>query len=158
PVPGGIPATGADVYPFFSRQIGLLAGEEVPLDIGVKLTGKAGRTDVGVLDVRTREVGRVPVRNLFVGRVRRNLMQQSYIGALFTEGNPASTVASRRMGADIRLATSRFLGGRRNFVVTAYGVRSVTAGKPGNDWSWGASAIYPNDLFNPQVAVREVQA
>src|SRR4029453_1834881 len=38
--PPGIPATGAEVFPFFSRQIGLLAGEEVPLDVGAKLTGK----------------------------------------------------------------------------------------------------------------------
>ena len=51
--PGGIPATGADVFPFFSRQIGLLAGQEVPIDAGVKLMGTAGRTEVGVLDVRT---------------------------------------------------------------------------------------------------------
>src|SRR5262249_18619327 len=26
PVPGRIPATGADIYPFFSRQVGLLSG------------------------------------------------------------------------------------------------------------------------------------
>ncbi len=36
---GGIPPAGADVYPFFSRQIGLLDGEEVPIDAGIKLTG-----------------------------------------------------------------------------------------------------------------------
>ena len=51
--PGGIPGTGADVFPFFSRQIGLVGGLEVPLDAGVKLTGTAGRTDIGVLGVRT---------------------------------------------------------------------------------------------------------
>ena len=41
---GGIPEAGADVYPFFSRTIGLLEGREVPLDVGVKLTGTVGRT------------------------------------------------------------------------------------------------------------------
>src|SRR5262245_2028446 len=114
--PGGIPATGADVYPFFSRQIGLLAGEEVPLDFGVKLTGKAGRTDMGVLDVRTRDIPVVTDKNFFVGRVRRNILQQSYVGAIFTDGHPALPVASRTFGADVRLATSRFLGGSRNLV------------------------------------------
>ena len=58
PAAGGIPATGADVYPFFSRHIGLLGGEEVPIDVGVKLTGTVGRTDIGVLGVRT---GDLPV-------------------------------------------------------------------------------------------------
>src|SRR5262245_45745185 len=52
-VPGGIPQTGADVFPFFSRRIGLLGGLEVPLDAGVKLTGTVGRTEVGMLGVRT---------------------------------------------------------------------------------------------------------
>src|SRR5207249_6703261 len=62
-VPGGIPTTGADVYPFFSRQIGLLSGEEVPIDAGVKLTGTVGRTDIGVLDVRTRHLPVVDEKN-----------------------------------------------------------------------------------------------
>src|SRR6185436_12495925 len=49
---GGIPFHGADVYPFFSRTIGLYGGREVPIDAGLKLTGTVGRTDIGVLDVR----------------------------------------------------------------------------------------------------------
>ena len=44
--PGGIPSAGADVFPFFSRQIGLLGGQEVPLDAGIKLTGTVGRTEL----------------------------------------------------------------------------------------------------------------
>ncbi len=55
---GGIPLHGADVFPFFSRQIGLYGGREVPLDAGVKLTGTVGRTDIGVLDVRTGDLPR----------------------------------------------------------------------------------------------------
>jgi hypothetical protein len=53
--PPGIPDSRSLVVPFFTRQIGLLAGEEVPIDLGIKLTGKIGRTDVDVLDLRTRE-------------------------------------------------------------------------------------------------------
>ena len=100
----------SQVIPFFSRQIGLLAGDEVPIDIGVKLTGKTGRTDLGVLDVRTRGAAGVPDKNFFVGRVKRNLLQQSYIGAIFTHGNPSLSIASRTIGADLRLATSNVLG------------------------------------------------
>ena len=40
------PGTGADLYPFFSRRIGLINGQDVPLDAGVKLTGTVGRTEV----------------------------------------------------------------------------------------------------------------
>src|SRR5262249_2447118 len=44
-----------DVIPFFSRRIGLLDEQEVPILAGTKLTGKVGRYDVGVLGVRTLE-------------------------------------------------------------------------------------------------------
>src|SRR5918992_1338256 len=81
---GGIPPTGADVYPFFSRRIGLLGGEEVPLEAGVKLTGTVGRTDVGLLTVRTGDLPIVTEKNFVVGRVKRNVFKQSYVGAIFT--------------------------------------------------------------------------
>jgi hypothetical protein len=77
---------GSEVMPFFSRRIGLLAGEEVPIDAGLKLTGKIGRTDIGVLDVRTRDSAIAPGKNFFVGRVKQNMLQQSYVGAMFTDG------------------------------------------------------------------------
>ncbi|MGH9940621.1 MAG: DUF5916 domain-containing protein [Blastocatellia bacterium] len=44
-----------EMIPFFSRRIGLLDGREVPILAGTKLTGKAGRFDVGALAIRTRE-------------------------------------------------------------------------------------------------------
>ena len=156
--PGGVSQTNADIYPFFSRQVGLLGGEEVPLDVGVKLTGKVGDTDLGFLDVRTRDVPIASDKNFFVGRVRRNLFQQSYIGAIFTGGHPALDLSSRTVGADIRLATSRLGGKRQNLVFNAYALRSITERRSGDDWSYGMSVQAPNDKFNPQFTVREVQA
>ena len=156
PIPG-IPATGSDMYPFFSRQIGLLAGEEVPLEAGLKLTGKVGRTDLGVLDVRSGDARTVSAKNFFVGRVKRNVLQQSYLGAMFTAGNPALPASSRTFGTDARLATSRFLGRSRNLVLNAYGLRSFTEGRSGRDASYGASAEYPNDKLQLQLLWRDVQ-
>jgi Carbohydrate family 9 binding domain-like/Domain of unknown function (DUF5916) len=160
--PGGIPATGADIFPFFSRQIGLLAGREVPIQAGVKLTGTIGRTEVGVLNVRTGDLREGDTtladdENLFVGRVKRNLFEQSYVGAIFTEGHPVPGQSSRTVGGDMRLATSRFLGRSRNMVVNAYGVRSINEANPGRDWSYGASAYYPNDKYVAQIAFKEIQ-
>jgi Domain of unknown function (DUF5916)/Carbohydrate family 9 binding domain-like len=154
---GGIPPAGADVYPFFSRQIGLLGGQEVPIDAGVKLTGTVGRTDVGLLGVRTGDLPIVSEKTFLVGRVKRNLLEQSYVGAIFTNGDPAEGRSSRTYGADMRLATSRFLGRQDNFVVNGYAVRSENEDVSGRDWSYGFSAHYPNDRFNAQVAYREIQ-
>ena len=161
-VPGGIPATGADVFPFFSRQIGLLGGQEVPIDAGVKLNGTVGHTDIGVLSVRAGDLKEnnqlvVDSKNFFIGRIKTNLFRQSYVGAIFTEGNPALGKSGQTYGADMRLATSRFLGTSRNFVVNGYGARSVNSDVSGNDWSYGLSAHYPNDQFLAQVVYREIQ-
>jgi hypothetical protein len=156
-LPGGIPQAGADVYPFFSRRIGLLSGQEVPIDVGGKLTGRTGPTELGLLGVRTREVeGFADPANLFVGRVKWDLLEQSYVGLVFTDGDPASAGTSRTYGADVRLATSRFLGGSRNLDVTAYAARSVRDDSD-RDWSYGFSARYPNDRFDGQVVLREIQ-
>jgi hypothetical protein len=57
----------------------------------------------------------------------------------------------------MRLATSRFLGGPRNFIVNAFGVRSDNQGNGVNDWSYGFSAHYPNDRYLAQFAMRDIQ-
>ena len=156
--PGGIPRAGADAFPFFSRRIGLLQGEEVPLDVGAKLTGRIGRSDVGVLAVRTGELGDVvEAKNLVVARIKQNLFQQSYVGVIFTGGDPASEHSGQTYGVDLRLTTSRFLGESRNLDATAYAARSVNQGRSGKDWSYGFSARYPNDKYDAQLVMREIQ-
>jgi len=156
----GMPYLGparSEVIPFFSRQIGLLSGEEVPIDIGVKLAGKVGRTDLGVLDVRTRDSSIGPGRNAFVGRVKRNLLQQSYVGAVFANGNPGRAISSTTFGADVRLATSNFLDRSRNLIFNAYGLKSLNEGNSQRDSSYGASVEYPNDLVEMELIWRDVQ-
>ncbi len=155
--PGGIPDTGADVFPFFSRRIGLLDGQEVPLDFGAKLTGKVGRTDIGFLGVRTGSTSFAEEEDFLVGRIKQNLLEQSYVGGLFTYGNPDAGQSGSTYGADMRLATSHFLGGSRNFVFDAYGLITDNEGVSGDNASYGFSARYPNDKWDAMVVYREIQ-
>ena len=156
--PGGIAGTGADVFPFFSRRIGLLGGQEVPIDAGGKITGKLGRAEVGMMGVRTREMdGLADTEGLLVGRAKVDLFEQSYLGVLVTAGDPASGGSSQTYGADARFATSSLLGGSRNLDVTGYAARSVREGDSGEDWSYGIAARYPNDRFDGQIVLREIQ-
>ena len=145
------------LLPFFSRRIGLVSNQEVPILAGTKLTGKIGRTDVGILLVRTKEASFVGAKNFLVGRVKQNILRQSYIGVLFTQGDPSLPITARTYGADVRLATSRFLGGNRNFVLNLYGLKTNTQGTSGDDASYGFSVEYPNDLLNGHFIWREVQ-
>lgn len=156
--PGGIPSAGADVYPFFSRRIGLLDGREVPIDAGGKVAGRLGPTELGILAVRTGDVENVAeAADLLVGRVKWDLLEQSHVGLVFTSGDPGSIGTSRTYGADVRLATSTLFGGSRNLDVDAYAARSEREGFTGRDWSYGIAARYPNDRFDAQVALREIQ-
>ena len=155
--PGGIPNTGAEIFPFFSRKIGLLGGQEVPINYGAKLTGKVGRTEMGMLDVRTREASNVDAKDLFVGRIKQNFLEQSYVGAIVTGGNPASRLSSNTIGVDMRLATSDFLGSDRNMALSAFGLTSNNEGVSRNNSSYGFGAQYPNDKFAAQIQWREIQ-
>ncbi|MEW6213456.1 MAG: DUF5916 domain-containing protein, partial [Acidobacteriota bacterium] len=149
--------TGSDLLPFFSRRIGLLAGREVPILFGTKLTGKVDRYDLGVLGARTRETDFIDAKNFFVTRVKRNLFEQSYLGGIYTEGDPARPTSSRTLGADLRLATSRFLGGDRNFQIDAFAVKTLNEGIEGEDLAYGFSVNYPNDLWDLELGWRQVE-
>ena len=155
--PAGIPNTGADVHPFFSRRIGLLDGQEVPIDVGAKLTGKIGNTELGLLNVVTGDTSFVDGKNFFVGRIKQNLFEQSYVGGIFTHGDPAPGQSSKTYGADISLATSKFLGYDRTFIFNAYGLKSENEGVSEEDLSYGFSARYPNDKWDGMVVFREIQ-
>jgi len=80
-------------YLFFSRRIGLERGPEglmpVPIAYGARLTGKIGRTDLGVLDMRTREDGAVPARQFDVVRLSQDVGGSSRVGAMFVRRDPA---------------------------------------------------------------------
>ncbi|MDA1068397.1 MAG: DUF5916 domain-containing protein [Verrucomicrobia bacterium] len=153
----GTPDARADVFPFFSRRIGLLEGQEVPIDVGVKLTGKVGSTEIGILGVRTGETSFVEDKDFFVGRVKQNFWEQSYIGGIFASGNPFAGETGKTYGADITLSTSQFLGYPRNFYVNAYGLKSENDGVTKDNKSYGFSANYPNGIWEGTLVFREIQ-
>ncbi len=69
---------------FFTRRIGLDAnGGAIPILAGVKSYGRVGRTAFGVLDVLTDATPTEPAANHGVVRIRQNLGDSSYVGAMF---------------------------------------------------------------------------
>lgn len=70
---------------FFSRRIGLSSnGGEIPIVAGARVSGKAGRYNVGLLNMQTDDVDDVaPTNNFSVMRVSRDLPNRSSIGGLF---------------------------------------------------------------------------
>lgn len=142
--------------PYFSRRIGLVNGQEAPIDVGAKIAGKVGRFDLGLLDVKTRDSEVAPAQNFTVARVKYNFFKQSYVGGLFTSGEPTGTADNRVGGIDLKLFTSDFLRRKKNFGVTTFVSKSYTNNLRGSDTAYGVELSYPNDFFSWRAAERVV--
>src|SRR5262249_7623105 len=77
-------ALGRQDQLFFSRQIGIdpVTGNQVPINGGVRLTGRIGRLELGLMDVDTRSSGPNPYANFAVIRLKESLWAGSYVGVM----------------------------------------------------------------------------
>lgn len=97
--------------PYYSRRVGLVDGETVRVDAGLKVLGTSGPWTVGVLGVH---MGRSDVSNptdLFVGRLNYDVNPHLRIGTLLTQGDPSGTTHNSFAGVDA-------IGTPRRFVAT----------------------------------------
>lgn len=139
--------------PFFSRNVGLYEGEQIPINAGVKLNGRIGKWNIGLLDVQTRDkyvttVGSVvPGTNLFAGRVSYDVTPKLRLGTLLTNGNPDGVHRNTLAGFDGVWRTSQFLG-NKNFLVGGWTAFSSGDIPKGNRTGWGFKIDYPNDLWD----------
>ena len=93
--------------PFFSRRIGLSdSGGTIDIDVGGKLTGRIGRWDIGLLNIQT-----VDSNNLFVGRGAARVFEESMLGVIVTNGDPASDLDNTLVGMDFRYLNTRLASG-----------------------------------------------
>ena len=147
------------IIPLFSRRIGLSAdAASQKIDFGTKVTGQAGAQDFGVLHVRTGEEDGFAGDDFTVARVKRRLLRQSYVGALYTRRDARLNGASaaHTAGLDARLATSTFLGDQ-NLEADGWFVYNNQRGTASGNAAFGASLRYPNDLWNARIDATEVQ-
>ena len=144
---------------FFSRRIGLDAnGQPQRIVGGTKLTGQAGRTDIGALFVSTAVDEGAPGENFLVGRVRRRVLTQwlrRHLHRRFTR-NQEVIPGRHTAGVDVRLATSTFRGGSNLDFTGYYVATSSPTGKTDNA-SYGVRVNAPNDTWDWSAGFWEVQ-
>jgi hypothetical protein len=131
--------------PFHSRRIGL-SDDGQPIDIiaGLKLTGRTGPWNIGLVDVLQDENAGVPRSNLIVARVARNVLGESSIGAIITHGNATEDIDSSLVGADFRYRNTQVLEGKTVEGQLWY-QKSDTQGVSGEDAAWGAGIGIDNE-------------
>jgi hypothetical protein len=152
------------VNPFFSRRIGLVGGEPIPVQFGARLGGQAGAWDVGLLQVRTGAQGTVPTEDFSVARLRRNFFAQSSLGAIYTRrasGFAADLDVPDRhtYGFDLDMSTSTFLG-NRNLQFEAFFAGHTDPNQDrtttiGDRSARGFRLNYPNNVWQAHVSLRE---
>jgi len=96
--------------PFFSRRIGLTQEGVDPIRVGGRVAGRAGKFQIGALDIQTKGVegnALIPATNFSVMRLRRDILGRSDIGVIGTYRNKSLTEgasANSLFGADANFA------------------------------------------------------
>jgi hypothetical protein len=138
-------ASGVDPILFFSRRIGLNAGQSVPVIAGGRVTGKAGRFDVGALAITTDEKPSAnAVTTTFSAlRLRRNILRRSSVGVIATGRWPGASGAGDNAAAGVD-ADLRFFD---NVQANAYFARTSSPQLRGDDTSYRARFTYAGDRY-----------
>ncbi len=147
--------------PFFSRNVGLLDGYNIPLNGGFKLNGHVGPWSLALLDAQTRTAyvpetvvqylglpsAKVDGTNLLASRVAYDVDKHLRVGAIVTHGDPEALVSNTVAGADAVWNTSEFLG-KHSLQFGGWGATAQGDVPNGNREAWGLRVVYPNDLVN----------
>ena len=117
-----------DLVPFFSRSIGLENGTPVPIEGGLRLSGRTGSNDVGLLNIQTED------DNFSVLRYGRQFGRSSTANVFYL-GKEGGSAFNRIAGADLRLSPSRLV----SFDFLAMGSEDDAAGSGG---TWRAGGLF----------------
>jgi hypothetical protein len=144
--------------PYFSRTIGIGSrGEEVDLNYGGRISGRVGRWNIGTLAVRQDASNNVDSSDLFVGRISANVLDESTLGFIVTDGDPQSNLDNTVYGADFRYLNTQLASGRQVEGNVWY-QQSDTPGLEGDNASWGVNISSPNNSgLRGEIGIKEVQ-
>ena len=142
---------------FFSRRIGIGDnGEAIPIMGGGRVSGKAGKFNVGLLNMQTSEFDDiVPSTNFSVARVSRDLPNRSSIGGIFT-----NRVAMGDLAGDDEHGRTYGLDGKIGIgmttVVSAFAAKTETPGVDESDHAFNVRSQTNRPQWDFNVGYQEV--
>jgi hypothetical protein len=138
---------------FFSRRIGLTdSGQEIPIAAGGRLTGRAGRTGVGLMTIQTQQEGARDGDNYTVLRARRDVLRNSDIGAIFLSRLSSGLSSDRNQVAGVD-ANFRFV---KALSINGFLARSFTPGVAGGEMSGKGSIVWNDNFLHTQYSLLSV--
>jgi len=134
--------------PYYSRRIGINPDEEqVPILGGAKLTGKAGSYNLGILNMQTDKKDGFASTNYSVIRVKRDILERSYIGFIATNLYDSNKHENQAFGADFSFNTNTFLS-NKNFEIGGYIADNKATGVDHGTRAGRFLVRYPNDIVS----------
>jgi hypothetical protein len=134
---------------FYSRRIGLNGTRVVPILGGGRLTGRIGRTTVGLINMETRkdQFSAAPAGNFGVVRVKRDILRRSSIGLLATNRSVAQIGSGSNQAFGVDGAFAFF----SNLALNAYVAKSESSGVTSDDLSYRTQLDYSGDRYGVQL-------
>jgi hypothetical protein len=134
---------------FFSRRIGLSDnGDAIPILGGTRLTGRQGHYSIGALSMQQRAGSGVASTNFTALRVRRDLLANSDIGAIFLNKEETGLRYNRTAGADANFRFGPFFSAEA-LVAKTFSPEWVDAGT-GSDYGTRVGYNYRSRVWQLQ--------
>jgi len=145
---------------FFSRSIGLSEeGREIPLIGGLRISGKAGSYDLGILDILTERTSyiedeeevKIERTNFSVFRLKRDLLRKSTAGIMFlSKDSLDSSDYNRGAGLDFNLAFGQSLQ------MGGFAAKTFSPDLRGKDWAANMDIVYENDFWLGEMSYTDI--
>ena len=135
--------TVTDLLLFHSRRIGLSdSREQIPIWAGMKLTGKQGPLELGLLNMQTGPKGSEPGQNFTVLRAKATPLPRSYVGVMLTRNTGSDRGGDNRaMGFDANFSFHRYL------YLQGFAAKTYSRGLEEKDWASKASIEWNSDRY-----------
>ncbi len=141
---------------FYSRQIAVENGKQVPIIAGARMFGKVGKSNIGFLNIQEGKVDTVSSTNNTVFRYKHDLGKQSYIGGIFTN-KINNTTSNQVFGLDAAYETSEFLKDKNLVVSGSFSTSTESFKAQENAITYRLYVDYPNDLIDNYMSIATMQ-
>lgn len=140
--------------PFFSRNVGLVDGVQVPIRVGGKVSGTVAGWNVGAFSALADGLGLQNRQWLSVVRVAHPVFAESKAGLIFTNGDPTGNSNNSVFGGDFQYRNSHFGGDKILNVHAAY-LRSQSSAT-GKDDEYTFAIQFPNEPWYGRAIYRQI--